>query len=247
MVTTTTSPRRARLVPSVSGEDPDPVANPPPWHQNITGRLRPSLIAGVHTLSTRQSSPSAGRFRPATPSAPSGGGAAAGSRWGALCPNSSASRTAVHFSGSFGGRNRFVPAVLAPYGIPLKVLMPWLSTPRTFPKLVSATTYLASCASNTRLATAAAEALRKKSRRLIPMVAPPREILSKKGDRRIFGLARARIARRRRRVVFPPWRAEQFGENRLQRVRPHLVTLESRMQPVAGVHHAGEQAAFAIR
>ena len=46
MVTTTTSPRRARLAPSVPGDDPDPVANPPPWHQSITGRWRPSLTAG---------------------------------------------------------------------------------------------------------------------------------------------------------------------------------------------------------
>ena len=46
MVTTTTSPRRARFVPSLSGDDPEPVANPPPWHQNITGRLRPFAAAG---------------------------------------------------------------------------------------------------------------------------------------------------------------------------------------------------------
>src|SRR5580704_10576369 len=114
MVTTTTSPRRARLVPSLSGDEPDPVANPPPWHQNITGRLRPSLTAGVQTLSTRQSSPSAGRFEPETDNPPAAGGGAAGSRCGALCPYSSASRTPVHAAGSAGAMNRFVPAVLAP-------------------------------------------------------------------------------------------------------------------------------------
>src|SRR5579862_5019324 len=114
MVTTTTSPRRARLVPSLSGDDPDPVANPPPWHQNITGRLRPSLTAGVQTFSTRQSSPSGGRFAPEIVSAPAAGGGAVGSRCGALWPYSSASRTPVHAAGSAGAMKRLVPAVLAP-------------------------------------------------------------------------------------------------------------------------------------
>src|SRR5438093_5964786 len=36
--------------------------------------------------------------------------------------------------------NRFLPAVGAPYGIPLNVLMPCTSTPRTLPNAVSATT-----------------------------------------------------------------------------------------------------------
>ena len=66
MVTTTTSPRRARLSPSVTGDEPEPVTKPPPWHQNITGRLRLSWTAGVHTFSTRQSSLSAGRPAAAT-------------------------------------------------------------------------------------------------------------------------------------------------------------------------------------
>src|SRR5712691_234218 len=85
MVTTTTLPRRARFVPSLSGDDPEPVAKPPPWHQNITGRLAPPLPAepraGVQTLSTRQSSPSTGKFEPEIVSAPAGGGGAARSRW----------------------------------------------------------------------------------------------------------------------------------------------------------------------
>src|SRR5579863_4688452 len=98
MVTTTTSPRRARLVPSLSGEEPDPLENPPPWHQNITGRLRPSLIPGVQTFNTRQSSPSAGRFEPETVNPPAAGAGAAGSRCGALWPYASASRTPVHLA-----------------------------------------------------------------------------------------------------------------------------------------------------
>src|SRR5580704_8497485 len=118
MVTMTTSPRRARFVPSLSGDDPEPEANPPPWHQNITGRLRPLLApeptAGVHTFSTRQSSPSAGRPWPEIERAPAGGGGAAGSRCGALCPYSRASRTPVHLAGSAGAMKRFAPAVLAP-------------------------------------------------------------------------------------------------------------------------------------
>src|ERR1700722_2925590 len=175
MVTTTTSPRCARLVPSLSGDDPEPEANPPPWHQNITGRLRPPLapdtIEGVQTLSTRQSSPSAGRPWPEIESAPAGGGGAAGSLCGALCPYSKASRTPVHLAGSAGAMKRFVPAVFAPYGTPLKTLIPLLSTPRILPYVVSAMTYFASCARNspsqTPPAAATAEACFKKSRRVV--------------------------------------------------------------------------------
>ena len=42
MVTTTTSPFCARLLPSYHPDEPEPEMNAPPWHQNITGRLRPS-------------------------------------------------------------------------------------------------------------------------------------------------------------------------------------------------------------
>src|SRR5438093_2509587 len=121
MLTTTTSPRRARLVPSVPGDDPEPVAKPPPWHQNITGRFRPSFTAGVQTLRTRQSSPSAGRPSVATASR-AGAGGVSGLPCGALGPYARASRTPVHRAGSTGGMNRFLPAVVAPYGIPLNVL-----------------------------------------------------------------------------------------------------------------------------
>src|ERR1700686_2240811 len=137
MVTTTTSPRRARFVPSLSGDDPEPVAKPPPWHQNITGRFGPLLplepTAGVQTLSTRQSSPSAGSFSPEILRAPAVRGGAAGSRCGALCPYSRASRTPVQLAGSTGAMKRFGPVVLAPYGMPLKVLIPLLSMPRILP------------------------------------------------------------------------------------------------------------------
>ena len=60
MVTTTTSPVRARLVPSSDRPEPDPVEKPPPCSHTMTGRLRPSPSAGVNTFSTRQSSLSAG-------------------------------------------------------------------------------------------------------------------------------------------------------------------------------------------
>ena len=43
-----------------------------------------------------------------------------------------------------------------------------------------------------------------------------------------------------RRVIFRLRRAEQFGEDRLQAIRPDLVTLQGGMQLVAGVHHALE-------
>src|SRR5271166_5748394 len=133
MVTTTTSPRRARFVPSLSGDDPEPLANPPPWHQNITGRSPPAPTAGVQTFSTRQSSPSAGSPSPEIVRPPAGPGCADGSLWGALCPYARASRTPAHFAGSTGAMKRFAPAVLAPYGMPLKTLIPLLSTPRILP------------------------------------------------------------------------------------------------------------------
>src|SRR5579862_9446904 len=75
--------------------------------------------------------------------------------------------------------------------MPLKVLVPLLSIPRMFPKLVSATTNFESCApalsSSAPPVNAIAEACRKKSRRFMPdntiervgiMVRPPRAILS---------------------------------------------------------------------
>jgi hypothetical protein len=49
-----------------------------------------------------------------------------------------------HGVGFTGGMNLFVPAVVAPYGIPLKTLMPSSTTPRTFPADVAATTVSAS-------------------------------------------------------------------------------------------------------
>src|SRR5436309_2177261 len=111
----------------------------------MTGRRRPSPTAGVQTLSARQSSLSARRPAPATARS-----AAArrtpGSVWGALGPNSRASRTPVHFTGLTGGMKRLVPAVLAPYGTPLKILMPSTSTPRILPNAVSATTKAPSAA-----------------------------------------------------------------------------------------------------
>ena len=49
----------------------------------------------------------------------------------------------------------------------------------------------------------------------------------------------ARIASRRRRVVFFSGRTQQLGEDRLQRVGPDLIALERRMQLI-GVHHSVE-------
>src|SRR6266545_6215585 len=149
MVTTTTSPRRARLAPSVTGEEPEPLLKPPPWHQNITGRLRPSLIAGVQMFSTRQSSLSLGRPAAATAIGDTDR-FAPGCICGALGPYAIASRTPAHFAGATGGMKRFLPAVLAPYGMPLNTLIPFASTPRTRPSAVSATTESPSAA-NTRV------------------------------------------------------------------------------------------------
>src|SRR5208283_973350 len=54
----------------------------------------------------------------------------------------------------------------------------------------------------------------------------------------------ARIAGGWWRVVLRRGRAEQFGEDGLQPIRPHLVTLEGEVQLVAGVHHSLEQLAI---
>ena len=118
------SPRMPKFVPSFTGAAPEPVLNPPPWHQSATGRRPPSSIPGVQTFSTRQSSLSA-----CPPPAPcsSASRRAEGSRCGAREPYASASRTPVHFAGSTGGMKRFAPAVLAAYGMPLNALMPLTS------------------------------------------------------------------------------------------------------------------------
>src|SRR5205823_5373626 len=154
--------------PAVIGEDPDPVAKPPPWHHTITGRLRPSSRAGVQTLSTRQSSLSCGSPAPATARSDALR-RAPGSLCGALGPYSSASRTPVHFATGAGGMKRFRPAVFAPYGMPLKILIPSTSTPRTFPEAVSATTYVSApkaCRTPKADAAVSAEACFTKSRRV---------------------------------------------------------------------------------
>jgi hypothetical protein len=44
----------------------------------------------------------------------------------------------VHGTGFVGGMKRFVPAVVPPYGMPLKMLMPSLAVPRTRPVAVVA-------------------------------------------------------------------------------------------------------------
>jgi hypothetical protein len=46
----------------------------------------------------------------------------------------------VQGAGFTGGMNRFFPAVDAPYGMPLKTLMPSVTVPRTRPADVVATT-----------------------------------------------------------------------------------------------------------
>ena len=55
-VTTTTSPRGARLSPAQSGLLPVPKWSPPPWKKTMTGRRASGSSDGVHTFTTRQSS-----------------------------------------------------------------------------------------------------------------------------------------------------------------------------------------------
>ena len=62
-----------------------------------------------------------------------------GSRWGAIGPNSKASRTPVQESGFLGGMKRLGPLVEAPYASPLKIWIPSTTVPRTFPFAVSTT------------------------------------------------------------------------------------------------------------
>src|SRR5204863_9428565 len=100
----------------------------------ITGRFLLSLTPLVKTFNTRQSSPCAAYPRNPAPIA-DGAGATCGDEW----PFWNASRTPVHGSTFCGGRNRFAPAVDAPYGMPRKLCTPLCSTPRTFPDVVSTT------------------------------------------------------------------------------------------------------------
>src|SRR6266496_4459217 len=99
MVTTTASPRRARAAPWYIGNDPEPLTYAPPWSQTSTGR-RPSLTAGVQTLSVRQSSlvvVATGRSKLAF-------GACI-----AVGPKAVASRRSTHGSGGSGGPKRSGP------------------------------------------------------------------------------------------------------------------------------------------
>src|SRR5882762_805277 len=119
------------------GEDPDPVAKPPPCSQTITGRLRTASAAGVKTFRTRQSSSSLPRPWPDVDGC---AGRAPGFLWGALGPYASASRRPVQGAGLVGGMKRCFPLVGPPYGIPLKILMSSTAVPRILPDAVSATT-----------------------------------------------------------------------------------------------------------
>src|SRR5439155_26683572 len=92
---------------------------------------------GVHTFSTRQSSLDGfdARFCMIWISGVLNPGSC-----GHDGPSSNASRVPAHGAGFVGGMNRFAPAVEAPYGMPLNVLIPFTIRPRTFPKVVSTTT-----------------------------------------------------------------------------------------------------------
>ncbi len=138
MVTTTTSPSRARTVPSKPGADPAQLTQAPPCSQTMTGRL--PVGAAVQTLSERQSSPSGSSAPYQAPSSSPDAGSC-----GAECPKALASRTPGQGVAGCGGRNRLPPAVLAAYGMPLKPWTPWAAAPRTLPPAVS-TTAAASCA-----------------------------------------------------------------------------------------------------
>src|SRR5580704_609174 len=119
--------------------------NAPPWHQNMTGLLRPSLTAGVQTLSTRQFSLIGGTARPANSLTSAGLRPNALSSCIARLPNSNASRTPVHGFSCRGARKRPAPSGDSAYGMPLKMLTPLSAVPRIFPQLVSTSTCCAIC------------------------------------------------------------------------------------------------------
>src|SRR5262245_53983282 len=111
--------------------EPEPLENPPPCSQTITGRLRPSFKPGVKTFRTRHSSLCcAGDPAAVVPEL--------SLVCGAVGPNASASRVPVHGDGLTGGLKRLRPLVGAPYGTPLKILTPSTATPRILPADVSA-------------------------------------------------------------------------------------------------------------
>ena len=107
----------------------------------MTGRRAPSSASGVHTLSTRQSSPGAGGGAPdrhaQRPHLVGHLGDEHRLRAGV------AVRGAVEVVGprarGCGGRKRFAPPVGAPYGMPRNTSMPSSTLPRTRPLLVSTT------------------------------------------------------------------------------------------------------------
>jgi hypothetical protein len=62
-----------------------------------------------------------------------------GGSWNAIAPYCDASRTPAQGSGLLGNMKRSMPAVVAPYGIPWKVLTPPETKPRTLRALVCTT------------------------------------------------------------------------------------------------------------
>ena len=89
----------------------------------MIGRLRPAVVPGVHTFSTRQSSPmgSAGHI---TSNIFGTWPKKSEFRCGARNPSSTQSRTPVHGCRFAGGMKRFAPAVDAAYGTPRNACTP---------------------------------------------------------------------------------------------------------------------------
>src|SRR5262249_20767795 len=118
-----------RLMPSNMALEPEPLAKPPPCSQNMTGRFPPSPRPRDQTFRTRQSSlvgptPPAPGFAMLAFDEARGAGVARPSPCGALGPYETAARMAVRAGGLPGAMKRFLPAVDAPYGMPLKTFTP---------------------------------------------------------------------------------------------------------------------------
>src|SRR5947207_11214279 len=131
MLTTTTSPFRARRSPRYNTPAPEPVVKPPPWIHTITGRGVDPSIERVQTFSVRQSS-SVPISSPPMPAPRAGAG------WGAHLVHSPAGRTPSQGATGCGGRNRSSPTGGAANGRPLNTRTPSSSTPATRPAAVSA-------------------------------------------------------------------------------------------------------------
>src|SRR5262245_36557292 len=115
----------------------------PPGIHTITGSPADPR-SGDHTLRVKQSSPDATNSGRSMATAGGYGGC------GVFGPYVSAARTPLHESGRCGGRSRLAPNGGAAYEMPLNVITPPLTSPRTSPWRVLTTVFIYRVLSATR-------------------------------------------------------------------------------------------------